>query len=55
MRVLREALLSVFVIGMILYVYLLAVDAALFEIYGLASSNGQAEPPHNLRISRNVN
>ena len=51
MRVLRETLLSLFVIGIVLYVYLLAAGAALFEICGLASSDRQAEPPHNLRIA----
>ena len=51
MRVLREALLSLFVMGIVLYVYLLAVGAALFEICGLASSGGQPETPHNLRIA----
>ena len=45
MRVLREALLSVFVIGIILYVYLLAIGAALFEICGLASIGREAEAP----------
>jgi hypothetical protein len=51
MRVLREALLSVFVIGIVLYVYLLAAGAALFEIFGLASSAGEPELPHNLRTA----
>jgi hypothetical protein len=43
MRVLREALLSLFVIGIVLYVYLLAVGAALFEICGLRSAGTEAE------------
>jgi hypothetical protein len=51
MRVLGEALLSVFVISVIIYFYLLAFGAALFHICGLVSSDGQAEPPRNLRIA----
>jgi hypothetical protein len=51
MRVLRETLLLVFVIGVVLYVYFLAVGAALFEICGLASVGGKPGAPHNLRIA----
>ena len=51
MRVLREALLSVLVIGVVLYVYLLAATTALFEICGLASSAGEPEPTRSLRIA----
>ena len=49
MRVLREALLSVFVIGIVLYVYLLAVGAALFG--GLAFIGGEPEASHHFKTA----
>jgi hypothetical protein len=43
MRFFKETLLSIFVIGVVLYVYLLAAGAALFDVCRLVSSAGEPE------------
>ena len=51
MRLLREALLSVFVIGIVLYIYLLAAGAALFDVCDCASSSGEPGAPDQLKTA----
>lgn len=51
MRVLREALLSAFVIGTILYVYLLAAGAALFGLSGLVSQRDKLAAVHHSKVA----
>ena len=52
MRILREALLSVFVIGVVLYLYLLARSALFLNVCGLASSGGEPEAAHHLKLQQ---
>jgi hypothetical protein len=47
MSVLGESLLSVFVIGIVPYVYLLAAAAALFDVCGLAFIGRESEASHH--------
>jgi hypothetical protein len=51
MRFLREALLSVFAMGVVLYLYLVAAGTALLNVCSLAPSGGESEATHHLKIA----
>jgi hypothetical protein len=51
MRFVREALLSVIVIGVVVYLYFVAGGVLLFYVCGLSSSGGGPEAPDHLKIA----
>lgn len=55
MRLFKESLLSLFVVGVVLSLYFLAAGAALFNFYGFVSHRDKPEAVHHLKIAANVN
>lgn len=51
MRILREALLSLVVISVVLYLYVVAGGTLLLNVCGLGSGRGEPEAPHHLKIT----
>lgn len=51
MKFLKESLLSFFVIGLVLYLYVLAAGAELLNLCGFASSGGEPEAAQHFKIA----
>ena len=51
MRLLRETLLSLFVISVVLYLYVVAVGALLFNVCRIVFAGGHPEAAHHLKIA----
>jgi hypothetical protein len=55
MRLLREALLSALVMGVVLYLYLVAGGAVLCSLCGFVSHRDKPAAVHRLKIAADVN
>lgn len=55
MRLLKESLLSFFVVGVVVSLYFVAAGAALFSFCGFVSARDEPDALHHVKITADVN